>query len=136
MYKRQLDDYYLAETPGINDLFHQLIERTSTRLHVVITSRVMPGLPVARYRAGHALRELGMLDRTFNRTEAGTFLEQTHGLQLAPRELGLLLRHTEGWGAGLQLASLYLKDSHNTKDAIHGLSGDLCGIADLSLIHL
>lgn len=125
-----LDDYYLAETPGINDLFHQLIERTSTRLHVVITSRVMPGLPVARYRAGNALRELGMRDLTFNRTEAGTFLEQTHGLQLPPRELGLLLRHTEGWGAGLQLASLYLKDSHNTKDAIHGLSGDLCGIAD------
>ena len=72
--------------------------------------------------AGNALRELGMRDLTFNRTEAGTFLEQTHGLQLAPRELGLLLRHTEGWGAGLQLASLYLKDSHNTKDAIHGLS--------------
>ena len=125
-----LDDYYLAETLGINELVHQLIERAAARLHVVITSRVVPALPLARYRAGNALLELGARDLTFNRIEAGSFLQQTHGLRLAPRELDLLLHHTEGWGAGLHLASLYLKDSRDPKSAIHGLSGDTRDIAD------
>ena len=125
-----LDDYYLAETPALNDLVHQLIERSSPRLHVVIASRVAPALPVARYRGRNALRELGVRDLTFNRSEADAFLAQARGLRLAPRELDLLLRHTEGWGAGLQLASLFLKDGRDARSAIHALSGDTRDIAD------
>lgn len=125
-----LDDYYLAETPEFNDLVHCLIERSSARLHVVITSRAIPGLPIARYRARNAMREVGTRELTFNRTEAHALLVQAHRLNLAPRELDLLLRHTEGWGAGLHLASLFLKDSRDPKDALHGLSGDTRDIAD------
>lgn len=124
------DDYYLAETPGINDLVHHLIEYASPRLHVVIASRVLPALPIARYRASNRVRELGANDLTFSPSEAQAFLHRTHGLELAPRELDLLVRHTEGWGVGLQLASLFLKHSRDPKDAIHTLSGDTRDIAD------
>lgn len=125
-----LDDYYLAETPDINELVHQLIARASERLHVVITSRVVPALPLARYKAGNALRELNARDLTFSTAEADAFLRQTHGLHLAPRELDLLIRHTEGWGAGLQLMSLFLKDSRDPKGAIGALSSDTRDITD------
>lgn len=125
-----LDDYHLAETPDINELVNQLIARTSGRLHIVIASRVMPALPVSRYRANNALRELNARDLAFNAAETDAFLRKAHGLQLAPRELGLLIRHTEGWGAGLQLMSLFLKDSGDLKDAIGALSSDTRDITD------
>ncbi|HEV7269428.1 LuxR C-terminal-related transcriptional regulator [Pseudoxanthomonas sp.] len=125
-----LDDYHLAETPALNDLVHQLIERSPARLHVVIASRVAPALPVARYRGRNALLELGTHALTFNRHEADAFLAQVRGLRLAPRELDLLLRHTEGWGAGLHLATLFLKDRGDARRAILGLSGDTRDIAD------
>lgn len=125
-----LDDYHLAETDAFNDLLHHLIERSPPRLHFVIASRATPGLPIARYRARNALREVGVRDLTFNHSEAQALLLQAHRLDLAPRELDLLLRHTEGWGAGLHLASLYLRGSRDPKDALHGLSGDTRDIAD------
>ena len=125
-----LDDYYLAGTPDINDLVHRLIERSTPRLHIVIASREMPALPLARYKASNALRELTARDLTFNHAEAQAFLQQAHALRLPPRELDLLLQRTEGWGAGLQLASLFLKDRRDPQRAIHALSGDTRDIAD------
>lgn len=125
-----LDDYYLAETTEINEIVHHLVTRASTRLHVVIASRTTPTLPIARYKADNALRELGARDLTFSPTEADTFLRQTHGLHLAPRELDLLIRHTEGWGAGLQLMSLFLRDSRDPREAIGALSSDTRDVTD------
>lgn len=125
-----LDDYYLAETPGINDLVRQLIERSPAHLHIVIASRVPPDLPIARYKADKTLVEVGARDLQFNQHEAEAFLNRAHGLTLRPRDLERLVWHTEGWGAGLQLASLLLKDSHDPADAIHALTGDTRDIAD------
>ncbi len=125
-----LDDYYLAETPELNELILHLIERTSARLHVVIASRTTPALPVARYRASNAVCEIHARDLVFSHAEAQVFLQQAHDLRLAPREIDLLLRHTEGWGAGLQLASLLLKDSRDPSAAIRHLSSDTRDVAD------
>jgi LuxR family transcriptional regulator, maltose regulon positive regulatory protein len=113
-----LDDYHLAETPAINDLVRRVIERGPVHL------------PIARYKADNALIELGVRDLQFNPREADAFLHHAHGLTLPPRELERLVRHTEGWGAGLQLASLFLKDSRDPAEAIRTLSGDTRDIAD------
>lgn len=125
-----LDDYYLAETADINDLVRQLIERSPAHLHIVIASRLPPDLPIARYKADKMLVEVGVRDLQFNRHEAQAFLHRAHGLALRPRDLERLVRHTEGWGAGLQLASLLLKESRDPADAIHALAGDTRDIAD------
>lgn len=125
-----LDDYHLAETPELNELVQLLIERTSARLHLVIASRVTPALPIARYRASDALHELNAHDLAFNTAEADSFLRQVHDLRLSRHQLGVLLGHTEGWGAGLQLASLFLKESPDHAEALQALSGDTRDIAD------
>lgn len=125
-----LDDYHSAETPVINALVGQLIDRAGDGLRLVIASRSPPLLPIARYRADNLLLELGMRELRFNHEEADAFLRHGHGVRLPPRELQYLVQRTEGWGVGLHLACLLLKDHPAPQWLIPALSGDMRDIAD------
>jgi LuxR family maltose regulon positive regulatory protein len=83
-------------------------------LHLVITTRVDPPLPLARLRARGQLNEVRAADLRFLSAEAAEFLNQTMGLaamglKLPAEYIAALERRTEGWIAGLQLAALALQ---------------------------
>jgi LuxR family transcriptional regulator, maltose regulon positive regulatory protein len=125
-----LDDYYLAETSVINNLLMTLIERSPAWFHLIIASRTLPDLPVASLKAHSALLEINAGDLKFNQPEADKFMNEARKLDLGPSEMRVLNARTEGWAAGLQLASLYLKDSSDRKRSIEGLSGGIRDITD------
>ena len=75
------------------------------RLHLGISSRSDPPLPLARLRARGQLAELRAGDLRFTPQEAAAFLE-VWGLELAAEAVGALEARTEGWAVGLQLAAL------------------------------
>lgn len=125
-----LDDYYLAETSDINSLLMKLIERSPASLHIVIASRTLPALPVASLKAHDALLEISAQELKFNQLETETFMHVARKLDLDPSEMRVLNERTEGWAAGLQLASLYLKDSQDLKRSIEELSGGIRDIND------
>ncbi len=77
-------------------------------MHVVLTTRADPLLPLARLRARGRLTEIRSLDLRFTREETLAFLNDCMDLQLADDEIGTLAARTEGWIAGLQLAALSL----------------------------
>ena len=76
-------------------------------MHLVITTREDPQLPLARLRARGQLTELRATDLRFTASEAAGFLNEAMGLDLAPEEVDALETRTEGWIAGLQLAALW-----------------------------
>jgi len=125
-----LDDYYLCETPVINELLSALIERSPESLHIVLASRTVPALPVARLKAHGALLEFSAQDLKFDQPETESFIHEAHQLDLGPAELRAVNERTEGWAVGLQLASLYLKDSKDLKQSIANLSGGVRDITD------
>jgi len=104
-----LDDYHVIETTSIHQALNYLIEHLPPQVHLVITSRVDPPLPLARLRTRNQLIEIRAADLRFNRAETATFLNRTVGLDLSVEEVAALETRTEGWVAGLQLASLSMQ---------------------------
>jgi LuxR family transcriptional regulator, maltose regulon positive regulatory protein len=105
-----LDDYHLLQSAPIHEGVAFLLDHLPPRLHVVITSRSDPPLPLARLRARGRLVELRTADLRFTPEEAAALLRQVWQLQLAPEAVAVLGSRTEGWAAGLQLAALSLRE--------------------------
>ena len=104
-----LDDYHLIEDQAIHDAVAFLLERLPPQLHLVLCTREDPYLPLARLRARGQLTELRATDLRFTASEAADFLSRVMGLALSAEEIAALEARTEGWIAGLQLASLALQ---------------------------
>ena len=104
-----LDDYHLIQAQPIHDALTFLFEHLPPQLHLVIATRDDPQLPLARLRVRGQLTELRATDLRFSSSEAAEFLNQVMGLDLAVEDIAALETRTEGWIAGLQLASLALQ---------------------------
>src|SRR6266699_4567341 len=101
-----LDDYHVIDTQPIHRAVTYLLEHLPPRLHLVITTRVDPPIPLARLRVRGVLTEVRAVDLRFTLEEAEAFLTKAMGLPLTARQISALDARTEGWIAGLQLAAL------------------------------
>lgn len=104
-----LDDYHLIDAKPVDAVLAFLIEHLPPRMHLVITTREDPNLPLSRLRARDQLTELRASDLRFTASEAAEFLNNVMGLNLPAQDVAALETRTEGWIAGLQLASLALR---------------------------
>ena len=104
-----LDDYHLITEPALHQLFDQLLQHLPLQLHLLLTSRSDPPLALPRLRANRALNELRSADLRFSPQETEIFLAQTVGVEHSAPLADVLLKYTEGWVAGLQLAALSLR---------------------------
>ncbi|MBV9323172.1 MAG: helix-turn-helix transcriptional regulator [Chloroflexi bacterium] len=118
-----LDDYHVIQTPTIHAGMRYLIEHLPAQLHVVISSRSDPPLPLARLRASGQLTELRAVDLRFSLAECEVFLQRVMGLALSGEQVEALDARTEGWPAGLQLAALSLRERPDASAAIAGFTG-------------
>jgi LuxR family maltose regulon positive regulatory protein len=120
-----LDDYHLIHNPIIHHALTFLLDHLPPQLHLVITTRVDPPLPLARLRARGQLVELRAQDLRFTVDETATFLNQVMGLRLSAEDIAALEARTEGWIAGLQLAALSMQGraTERVADFIAAFSG-------------
>ena len=119
-----MDDYHLVEDRQVHEHLAQFLDRLPPRVHVVITSRADPPLPLARLRARGELVEIRAADLRFTPDEAAAYLNDVMGLHLAADQLGILEGRTEGWIAALQLAALSMQGRDNVAEFINGFAGD------------
>ncbi|MGV8852324.1 MAG: LuxR C-terminal-related transcriptional regulator [Rhodoglobus sp.] len=118
-----LDDFQFIEEQSIRDAIVFLIEHLPVNLHLVISSRSDPLLPLARLRAGGDITELRAADLRFTLDESAAFLNATMGLSLSSEDVAALESRTEGWITGLQLAALSLQDRTDVTDFIAAFAG-------------
>jgi LuxR family maltose regulon positive regulatory protein len=118
-----LDDYHLIDSQPIHESLTFLMDHLPANMHVVITTRIDPPLPVARMRAGNKLTEIRANDLIFTTEEAGAFLTHVMELDLSTEEVALLEARTEGWAAGLQIAALSLQGREDIPGFIKAFSG-------------
>ncbi len=104
-----LDDYDVIEDPEVHASLGFLLNHISPNLHLVISSRIDPPLPLARLRLQRHMLELRAADLTFTLDEAAALYNHVLGLKLSPDDLAALEERTEGWAAGLQAAALALQ---------------------------
>ena len=99
-------------------------------MHLVITTREDPNLPLARLRARDQLTELRAADLRFTPAEAAEFLNRVMGLNLSAEDIATLETRTEGWIAGLQLAALSTRGREDVHEFIRAFAGDNRYIVD------
>jgi LuxR family maltose regulon positive regulatory protein len=104
-----LDDYHLVDGPDLRAGMTFLLEHLPPHVHLVISSRADPHLPLARLRARGQLVEVRAADLRFTPDEVATYLNDVTGLDLAPDDIAVLEGRTEGWIAALQLAALSMQ---------------------------
>ena len=101
-----------------------MLEHCPKTFHLVIATRSDPPIPLARFRARGQMVELRAADLRFTSAEAAQFLNDVMGLRLDAGSVAALEERTEGWIAGLQMASaLSMRDRKDVPGFIEGFSG-------------
>ncbi len=118
-----LDDYHLITAPAIHQSLSFLLEHLPPALHLIMTTRADPPLPLARLRAHGQLSEIRADALRFTDPETALFLNERMGLQLSSTEVELLTARTEGWIVGLQLAALSMHGHDDKADFLRSFSG-------------
>ncbi len=125
-----LDDYHLTDSTSVDDVLVFLIEHLPPQMHLVITTREDPSLPIPRLRARNQLTEIRAADLRFTPSEATEFLNQIMNLDLSVEEVAALETRTEGWIAGLQLAAISMRGQEDVHGFIQAFAGDHRYIVD------
>jgi len=118
-----LDDYHLIDSSPVDQALNFIIEHQPPQMHLVITTREDPSLPLPRLRARCQCTELRTADLRFSPTEAADFLNRVMGLNLSEADIAALDKRTEGWIAGLQLAAISMQGHKDAADFIQSFTG-------------
>ncbi len=124
-----LDDFQVMNNPAIHDSINFLLDHCPHGFHLLIAARSDPPFSLARLRARGQLVELRAADLRFSDDEASLFLNDIMKLNLETDLVGVLTDRTEGWAAGLQMASIAVQarlshgDQRNAADFIRRFSG-------------
>ena len=101
-----LDDFHGIQSEITLESLIYFVEYLPQNLHLVISSRHQPALPMEQYRIKGQLLEITLSDLQFTEAETEEFLRTTIGAELSQGDISQLTLKTEGWIAGLQLAAL------------------------------
>jgi len=138
-----IDDYHLAEAGDGGEAVSAILATRMPQLSIVLASRTRPSIPLGRLRVSGEILEVPMEDLFFSQSETEDFFRATASVPLSAQEARTLHDHTEGWAAGLRLASLVVGKApaplkalapigsqrafaeYFMEEVIHGLPGDV-----------
>ncbi len=101
-----------------------LLDHAPPSLHVIICTRADPPIALGSLRAAGQLAEIRTADLRFTAPEAAELLVAAEGLRLDDDAVGSLAARTEGWGAGLYLAALWLRGRGGPEADVERFAGD------------
>ena len=121
-----LDDFHLITDPEIQRSLASFVEHLPRVLELALATRSAPALPLARLRARGELVEIDAADLSFSVEDTESLLNDLHGLGLDHGAVARLQERTEGWAAGLYLASLTLRgrDPAYVEEFVRDFAGD------------
>jgi LuxR family maltose regulon positive regulatory protein len=118
-----LDDYHLIQADSIHQSLAFLLDHLPGTLHIALASRAEPPVPLAHWRAGGALTELGVADLRFTYAEAAMLIAEIVQQRVPDDDIAMLVEHTEGWAAGLRLAARGARGSADILGFLQGFHG-------------
>lgn len=118
------DDYHVIRELEIHTAMSFLLDNQPPQLHLVVISRSDPAFPLFRLRGSGEMGSIYDHDLRFTASEAASFFIKTMDLTLSPGDVSTLLRRTEGWVAGLQLAAISMQDMPDPGGYVRVFAGD------------
>jgi LuxR family maltose regulon positive regulatory protein len=119
-----LDDYHVVDGQDVGEGLTFFLEHLPPHVHVVLSTRADPGLPLSRWRVRGELVEVRAADLRFTSDEAAAYLNDVAGLELTPTDVAALEDRTEGWIAAMQLAALSIHGREDVGGFIARFAGD------------
>ncbi len=119
-----LDDYHYVTDGECHETVGFLIQHLPETIHLVISTRSDPPLGLGRLRARGEVNELRSEQLAFSEEETASLMRERLGLSIERADIGVLLERTEGWPAGIYLASLSMRgrDAHALVSSLRGSS--------------
>ncbi|WPS85893.1 LuxR C-terminal-related transcriptional regulator [Brevibacillus halotolerans] len=118
-----LDDLHLIYRNDILESLTWLIEYLPHHVHVLITARTEPPLPIVKWRARGHILQLGVHDLQFKKEETRVFFHECANLHLTDQEIEILVSKTEGWIGGMNLIALSMTEKIDFSKRIHQING-------------
>jgi LuxR family maltose regulon positive regulatory protein len=119
-----LDDYHLVDSHDLSVGVAFFVEHLPPHVHVALSTRADPELPLSRWRVRGELVEIRAADLRFTSDEAAAYLNEVAGLDLAAKDVVALEERTEGWIAALQLAALSIQGRDDVGGFIARFAGN------------
>ena len=117
-----IDDLHALEGTPAEAALGRFVDYAPPWLAVLIASRVQPDFNLSRLRLSGELLEIGAEDLRFRAWEVEQLFREFYRDPVAPADLAILARRTEGWAAGLQFFHLATRGK-STEERRRILSG-------------
>jgi LuxR family maltose regulon positive regulatory protein len=118
-----LDDYHFIKSQPVHTGITYLLEHLPPRMHLVITTRKDPPLPLAHFRGRGTMLEIRADDLRFTVEEAANLLRELNAPALSVKDTEALNAKTEGWVVGLKMAALSIRGKKDTTEFITSFTG-------------
>ncbi|WP_028601427.1 LuxR C-terminal-related transcriptional regulator [Ottowia thiooxydans] len=125
-----LDDMHLVQTEAVHHKLEWLLAHLPPNVGMVLASRRRLPISLAQWRLRDDLLEVDAVHFGLNLEETADFVGRVSGTLLDQAQLQALHERTEGWIAGLQLASLALRESDDKIAFVAAFSGSDRDITD------
>jgi LuxR family maltose regulon positive regulatory protein len=104
-----LDDYHAIHDKAVQDLLIELLKHPPGPMHLVLSTRRDPSMPLTTRRARSRMTEIRVKDLRFSAEETGAFLKGMLDVPVDDATADKLKEKTEGWVTGLRLAALSMR---------------------------
>ena len=118
-----LDDFQFLQNPAIHQQLNFILDYQPENMHLVITTREDPPVPLSRLRASKQVVEVRQTDLSFTLEEVSRFLHSVVGISLSQEDAAALARRTEGWAVGLQMAAISMRDANDVRGFVRSFTG-------------
>lgn len=119
-----IDDLHFVNNAEVLKVLQWLTQYAPPQLQFVLGSRTESMLPLSRLRVRRALLEIGTDQLKFSDAEVATFVHARLGAGLTDTSIRQLNTRTEGWPAGLELATLILDGSADPNQLVADFAGN------------
>ena len=128
-----LDDYHYIKSPAVHTGINFLLEHLPPGMHLIISTREDPPLPLTRFRGKGMLLEIGADDLRFTTEEAARLLKDPQLPVLTFKDINAINSRTEGWAVGLKMAALSIGKKKDIPQFLADFSGSQRYIMDYLL---
>ena len=126
-----IDDYQFVTEERCQESVAYFLGHLPEKIHLVLSSRSDPVLPLGRLRARGEMNEIRAEQLAFSEEEAAYLLNEKMELDISPDDLSVLLEHAEGWPAAIYLAALSMRNREDKHAFIESFGGSNRYIVDL-----
>jgi LuxR family maltose regulon positive regulatory protein len=112
-----LDDFQVINNADILQGVSYLIDHIPAKIHLVISTRKTPALPVTRLKVRNRLLEIRPSELNFTESEVSCFFEDFMDPSISQEQIRQVMDSTHGWAAGIRLMGVALSDDPTRLDA-------------------